>query len=293
MRILSTQVLDRPVPFLPPTAAPTSAQPTRRGPRRGLDVVVVNYRTPTDLGQFLASYQTHPCAWPGALTVVNVSPMQADLAVVARWQGTLDINHLSFTDNVGYARACNRGAQLVNGDTLALFNADVVLTADALTHCYEALAANPRWGVLGPRQVNATGRLVSGGVFGSNQAPQMRAWNERDVGQCSDVRSAITVSGSAYFVRRDAWKLLADCRRYREAAPDADGAFLPTPHYYEETFCSYHARSHGLDVIFYGPVCITHLWHRASPIGGEADRLMSTSREIFRRACDAHGIDRD
>lgn len=254
---------------------------------------MVNYRTPTDLSGFLASYQAHPCAWPGSLTVVNVAPMPADLAVVKRWQGALDINHLSFADNVGYARACNRGAQVVHGDALGLFNADIVLTPDALTHCYEAIADNPGWGVLGPRQVNGAGRIVSGGVFGTQRSPQMRAWNERDIGQCSEVTRAVTVSGSAYFVRRDTWKLLSDCHLYRIAAPEADGAFLPTPHYYEETFCSYHARAHGLAVVFFGPVCITHLWHRASPVGGEADRAMGRSRDIFRRACDAHGIDRD
>lgn len=59
---------------------------------------------------------------------------------------------------------------------------------------------------------------------------------------------------------------------------------------YEETFCSYHARKHGLAVIYFGPVVITHLWHRASDHGGEVDRKMGIARDLYRKACAAHGI---
>lgn len=275
----------------PPDPAPTSAQEGRREPLAGLDVVVVNYRTPEDLSKFLASYAAFPCFWPGSLTVVNVDPLAADIAVVDRWQGPLDINHVSFDTNVGYAVACNTGAQLGGGDVVALFNADVILSEGALTHCYEAIRAHPTWGVLGPRQVDDRNRLVGCGVFGTTREPRQRAWLQTDVGQCSDVRTdALTVSGSAYFVRREVWRFLTDCPLYQQAAPDATGAFLPTPHYFEETFCSYHARAHGYSVVFYGPVVMTHLWHRASEHGGPADRLMNTSRELYRAALDVHCI---
>lgn len=278
----------------PPDSAPTSAQAqvARNKPVGGLDVVVVNYRTPGDLDAFLASYAAFPCFWPGGLTVVNVDPQPADGAVVDRWLGPLALNYLSFDTNVGYAVACNAGAQIGTGDVVAFFNADVVLRAEALTHCYEAIRANPSWGVLGPRQVNAENRLVGCGIFGSNTAPRQRAWMERDTGQCSDVRTdAVTVSGSAYFLRRAVWQMLTECPLYQKAAPGALGAFLPTPHYFEETYCSYHARAHSLEVVFFGPVVITHLWHRASPQGRDgADRLMTPSRELYRRALDIHGI---
>lgn len=258
---------------------------------QALDVVVTNYRTPNDLDSFLASYSTFPCFWGGTLVVANVTPTAADLKVVQMWERKLPLVHLVFDTNVGYARASNRGAMQGVGDVVALFNADVQLREDALTHCYEALRSNPRWGVLGPRQVDQLGRLVGCGVFGTPEQPRQRAWMERDVGQCSDLREdALTVSGSAYFVRRAVWQALTDCPEYRRAAPGAEGAFLPTQHYYEETFCSYHARAHNLAVVFFGPVVITHLWHRASPHGGEPDRQMGSARLMFRRACDLHRI---
>jgi GT2 family glycosyltransferase len=289
VRIL-TDLLTPLAPPNPVDPAPTSAQGSPR-PNRGLDVVVVNYRTPNDLNGFLASYAAYPCFWVGSLTVANVQPGPADTAVVDRWQATIPMNHLVFRDNVGYARACNRAALLGQGDVVGLFNADVVLRAEALTHCYEALKGDASWGVLGPRQVDDSNRLVGCGVFGAPQSPRQRAWMEPDTGQCSDIRTdALTVSGSAYFVRRETWRMLTECPVYREAAPDAEGAFLPTQHYYEETFCSYHARAHGLAAVFFGPVVITHLWHRASTHGGLPDQQMGVARDQFRKACDLHGI---
>jgi hypothetical protein len=289
VRILTDLLL--PSPTLPAEPAPTSAHEAAPPPVRGLDVVVVNYRTPQDLNAFLASFAASPCFWPCTLTVANVQPGPADIAVVDRWQGVLPMTHLTFTDNVGYARACNRAAQLGTGDVVALFNADVILRAEALTHCYEALRGNPSWGVLGPRQVDDKNRLVGCGVFGPPNSPQHSAWFEADTGQCSAVRTdALTVSGSAYFVRREIWTLLTECPVYRAIAPDAEGALLPTQHYYEETWCSYHARAHDVLVVFFGPVVITHLWHRASTHGGEPDRQMGVARDQFRRACDLHHI---
>lgn len=253
--------------------------------------MVVNYRTPDDLREFLTSYVASPCWWGGTLTVVNVSPGPADRAVVDRFAQQVSLNHVVFAENVGYARACNRGALIGASAVLAFFNADVVLRPEALTHCYEAIRDNPTWGVLGPRQVNAANRLVGCGVFGTPQNPRQRAWMEPDTGQCSEVRTdALTVSGSAFFVRRDVWEDLTECSLYRQAAPSAEGAFLPTQHYFEETFCAYHARAHGLSVVFFGPVVITHLWHRASGQGSDVDKNMGQARELYRRALDIHGV---
>lgn len=262
---------------------------------RRLDLVVCNYRTPADLEVFLASLADHPCFWPTSVTVANVAPCPADLDVVTRAASRLpELRHVTFESNVGYARACNRAAHGGDGDVVAFFNADVVLRPDALTQCYEALRDHPRWGVLGPRQVNGQNRLVGCGIFGPPTQPAQRAWMQRDHGQCSAIREdALTVSGSAYFLRREVWEELTSCPLYQDAAPGAQGAFLPTRHYYEETFCSYHARAHGYRVVFFGPVVITHHWHRASPPGGEADRGMGRARELYRRACDIHGIPRE
>lgn len=264
----------------------------------GVDLVVTNYRTPEDLRNFCWSVFMLPPSIPWTLTVVNVSPTPEDLVVgdqVAGWGD--NIIHLSYEENIGYGRACNAGAFATFGcerckPVLALFNADVVLSKGAVDECVHALLDHPDWGVLGPRQVDDQGLLTHAGIFGTREQPRHRAWKQPDSSVFADVQPAVTVSGAAYFIKRALWNQLTQCELYRQVT-NAEGAFLPTPHYYEETFCSYHAIEHGSQVIYYGPVCVVHRWHRASPERGWADQQMAVSQALFRYACDLHGIVHD
>lgn len=263
----------------------------------GIDIVVVNYRTPGDLTAFLESLKRHPPTCRFTVGVENVEPTDADMTagrLVAAIPEAVQANLTTHTSNIGYARACNYGAFGGVHDTIALFNADVELTEGALDDCRGALHFNPRWGILGPRQIDEQGRLTHAGIFGTLAQPSLRGWRQRDRNQYSAPRDdAVSVSGSAYFVKRAVWDELATCSVYQAVAPDAVGAFLPTPHYYEETWCSYHAQAHGYKVVYYGPVQVMHRWHRASPVGGHAEKMMPISRDMFRQACDAHGIPHD
>jgi GT2 family glycosyltransferase len=255
-----------------------------------IDIVVVNYHTQNDLDEFVQSLEAHPPRTDTSLTIIDVdtAPYQQNFT----WNGNAG-RTIGVRGNIGYARACNFGAASGRRDLIAFFNADVVLTRGAIDHCHDAMRDNPDWAILGPLQVDQRNRIRHAGIFGTLEAPVHRGWNEQNQGQYADVKDAVTVSGSAYIVRRDTWKALTRCPLYQDVAPRAIGAFLPTEHYYEETWCSYHAHAHGHRVIYYGYVQIVHKWHRASPVGGWAEQQMPASREYFRRACEHHGIAHD
>jgi GT2 family glycosyltransferase len=259
----------------------------------GVDLVVVNYRTPTDLAAFLSSLVDAEVSVDHSLTVANVDPLAGDRRVVQDWKRKVELTYLEFASNVGYATAVNRGLAAGRREVCVALNADVALRPGALEACHGALMDHDDWGVLGPCQVDGNGRFTHAGIFGTLEAPKHRGWLERDTGQYRDVVEAVTVSGSAYFARRSVWEELASCPVYLQVAPQAEGAFLPTQHYFEETWASYHAQAHGWKVVYFGPATMTHLWHRASPVGGEADRHMQPSREFFRQACDAHWLPHD
>ena len=247
-----------------------------------VDVVVVNYKTNDLLADFVNSYEKHK--FDGCtLTVVDIEPAMS-LADPLRY------TYKSFTENVGYSKACNVGASYGTNDVILLANADTVLS-EGLEECYNALIGFDDWGCLGPRQVNDQNQITAGGVFGHTQSPKQRSWLEPDHGQCNDVREdALTISGALYFVKRSVWNELTSCPTFQQTNPGAIGAFLDTPHYYEETFCSYHMRAHGYRCVFYGAVKMVHYWHRASPAGGWADQQMARSRDLHRAACATHGI---
>lgn len=268
----------------------------------GVDVVVVNYQTPTDLRDFLRSFVKVQFEVPCTLYVVNVEPQKADAEVV---EHELDgvkvpVGYALCPSNVGYARACNTAAVAIKDynrprKTLAFFNADTRLEDGVLDHCHWNLHQNNTWGVIGPKQVNDDGLITHAGIFGTNDKPQLRGWKKKDKGQFDEIRDdAVSVAGSAYFIKRHVWDELTFCPKYRKAAPEAQGAFLPTRHYYEESWCSYHAREHGWKVAYDGQVSMIHKWHRASPVGGVAEKkYFPESRKLFRDACDQHGIKHD
>jgi len=255
-----------------------------------LDVVVVNYRTPEDLRQFVASYRT--CATTTtSLTVVDVDPI--DPGLVWDFKGFEPDAYLTVRENCGYGGACNLGASLgsTGAEAILLANADTLLEPVALWNTYTALMENKHYGVIGPRQVDQHNRITAGGVFGDPAYPQLRAWREPDRGQASDVRTdALTVSGALYMIKRSVWDELTTCPIYQEIHPGAQGAFLETPHYFEETACSYHARAHGYRCVFFGPAVMRHDWHKASEVGGWADQQFGLSRQMFRDFCTRHDI---
>jgi GT2 family glycosyltransferase len=202
-------------------------------------------------------------------------------------------------DNVGYAAACNFLAAQGRGNIIGLLNADVWLTTAHVRAIESAFVDDPGLAILGPKQRNEQGEVVHGGIFGSLDRPVHRGWKEPDPEDVlyRDVVDAVTVSGSAFFIRRDVWNELAGCEIYKDflktiGHETSPGAFLPTEMYYEETFASYHAWSHGLKVQYYGPVSIGHTWHGSSPVGSQTHKFMA-SQQVFRAACDSHGIAHD
>jgi len=251
-----------------------------------VDVVVVNYCTPDYLSAFCESFLRH--TFEGCtLTVVDVT---LDSPYAQQIAERYDAEYILFEDNVGYARACNAGARDGVNDVILLANADTVLT-EGFWSCYDALSGVDGWGVLGPRQVDEFNHITAGGIFGTDTSIAQRGWNENDYDQYSDVRDdAKSVSGSLYFIKRKVWEELTQCSYMQEAYPGIEGAFIPTPHYYEETCCSYHARAHGYKIVFYGPAKMIHYWHKASVHGGWADRQVETSKAMMRAFCASHSI---
>lgn len=209
------------------------------------------------------------------------------------------IDNLYLRPNIGYSAACNEMASNSDSDIVALLNGDVWMSSKDCFDIQKIFDENPEIHILGPKQRDENGFITHAGIVGTNVAPKHRGWREHDPSDnlYKDRINCVTVSGSAYFVRRNVWDSMTNNIKYREIYPDAIGAFLPTPHYYEETWCSYFARHLGYNVVYDGSVSIGHSWHASSPRPGEGishvDKYFPISREIFREACDYIGIERD
>lgn len=262
----------------------------------GISVVVVNYNTPRLLSDFLDSYTFSGHKVDTELIIMDVDPTEFTQDAVAVILGELNIEyqywHIPY--NAGYSGACNMASESATKEVLAFFNSDTRLFDDTLDVCYEYLQSNPDVAICGPMQIDSNGLVTHAGIFGTNSNPQMRGWRSRKPSDFNDVRDdAVSVSGSAYFVVHEVWDEMANHPDFKALYPSCDGAMLPTPHYYEETWCSYFARHLGYKVGYVGNTMMIHEWHKSSPVGSVEGQVMRTSREMFRSACDALGIEHD
>lgn len=245
--------------------------------RPGISLIVVNYRTPALLRGFLDSLKDYPPIEDWDLTIVNVDPNPEDEDVGLAYAYP-PFNYLPIYNNVGYGNAVNWAVKSYeHRETLALFNADTKLTKNVASKCHELLQSNTEYGIVGPRQVNSKGFITHAGFF-----PQERGFRQQDRGQYQDIRDdATTVSGSAYFIKRTVWdELTSCCLNYN------GGAFLPTPMYYEETYCSFHARLHGYKVVYDGAVTMIHEWNKSPD--SENKHQLQQSKRMFEEALATH-----
>lgn len=218
-----------------------------------IDAVIVDYRTP-DLAR-------------ACFDSLIDCPLFASIA-------TVDADRMSWS----YAKSVNQ--------TLAGSNAEFVLALNADTRMLEPPTAildlfdsDERIAVIGPRQIDGQGRVTHGGIFGANEAPAFRCW-QTPLAECdaetADTRDAVTVSGSVYFARRSVWEQL--------------GGFLPTTHFYEETWLSYLARHRGHRVVYTGATTWQHDFNQSPVEPAWRAQVAAESRETFRAACAREGI---
>src|SRR5918992_6150812 len=62
-------------------------------------------------------------------------------------------------ENIGFARAHNRGIAASSGDPIVLINPDTLVERDFFAHLEVFVSENPRVGIFGPRIVDSEGEL--------------------------------------------------------------------------------------------------------------------------------------
>lgn len=262
-----------------------------------IDLCVVNYNTRPLLNRFLDCLHNdlHANEKVWKLYIADNGSKDDSAEWVKYNFERYKINKFYINENVGYSSACNQLASVGTSDIICLLNADVWITSESLSMVQKIFNENPDIHIMGPKQRDENGLITHAGIMGTNTSPAHRGWRQSDFNDelYRDRVSCVTVSGSAYFIRREVWNALTNHPAYQEMYPGAIGAFLPTPHYYEETWCSYFARHLGYNVVYDGSVSIGHSWHKSSTVGGEADSKFKVSQAIFRKACDYIGIERD
>ena len=266
-----------------------------------IDLCVVNYNTRPLLQRFLndlhKSTSIEDKFWD--LYIADNDSSDDTIEWLRLNDDQYKINRIDLNKNIGYSAAVNKLAARGSSSVIGILNADVWLSNNDIKKICKIFDQESNVHILGPKQRDEYGNIKHAGIVGTNTAPTHRGWNQSDPQDLlyKDRVNCVTVSGSAYFIRRSVWNALTKNEQYQQMFPGINGAFLPTPHYYEETWCSYFARHLGYNVVYDGSISIGHSWHASSPKPGEgyshADAQFKLSQSIFRKACDYIGIERD
>lgn len=201
------------------------AQPGAAGALTGpaaLDVVVVTYRSAGTVGACLDSVAAEAARTRLDVRTVVVDNASDDTTLAVVGRAGLPVTVLPRSANDGFGRACARGASVGTAPFLLFCNPDVELLPGALD-ALVAEAADPAVGVVGGRQVDATG---ADGVRSwwrrpswwsalcfclglSSRFPRSRVFDPEEGGRWDGSSQDVdAVSGGLMLVRRALWEEL-------------------------------------------------------------------------------------
>ena len=226
-----------------------------------LSIVIVTYHSAGQIDACLTSLADHPPSVDHETLIVdNASPDGTAAAVRQRWPG---VRVIDAGANVGFAGANNIGIRQTSGELVLLLNPDTVVRAGALDTLIASLDARPDTACVGPRLVDASGRVELS--FGAMISP------------FAELRQKLLVTGTDCDVPLLGWYVDRLTRRAREVdwvsgacllvrRADAETAGLFDERYFMYTedvdFCAA-LRARGRKVLFAPDAQVVHLRGRS------------------------------
>jgi GT2 family glycosyltransferase len=261
-----------------------------------VDLLVVNYNTLPLLHRFLETINRdyQPDVW--TLSIADNGSTDGSVKWLEANKHNYNIDYVIFNENIGYARAINHLASITSSDILCAVNADTWFTTKHVLDMIQCFKENPNIAIAGPKQIDEKGRIRHAGISWTGRKgdkPQHRGWAQYDPKDehYHQLVRCWTVSGSIYYVRRSVWDAMYKHPEFQKLYPDANGAFLLTPHFFEETFCSQWAQKLGYEVWYNGMAETTgHTWHASSNPGEASKKFFNVSKSIYVQACEALGV---
>jgi GT2 family glycosyltransferase len=122
-----------------------------------LSIVIVNWNTKDLLRACLASIQRHP--YDGKFEVIVVDNNSTDGSAAMVRQEFPRVVLVDLPTNTGYARGNNHGFEQARGEFVLTLNPDTELIDRSLDKAVELLQANPKFGVLGAKQIGVDGKI--------------------------------------------------------------------------------------------------------------------------------------
>lgn len=183
-----------------------------------VSIIIVNYRTYTELGACLQSIERFSIA-DLEILVVDQAADAAALAGVTRRFGWM--HAIPLAENRGFASGLNHGARMTTGRYILALNPDCLVDTDVAHILAAWMDRNPTVGAAGPIVRESSGAVQDSaryfpnfttGIAGrtsllTRMLPGNR-WTRRNLVRPADDRPVIVdwVSGACMFIRREAFE---------------------------------------------------------------------------------------
>lgn len=173
-----------------------------------VDVVIPVYGQWELTENCLASLATRDACVRRVIVVDDKSPDDSAAQLRAR----TDIVPVILPDNVGFARACNAGAHVGDGDAIFFLNNDTLVTPGTIDRLAATLEESGA-AAIGPKLLHGDGTLqVAGLAMLTNQThfERLYCYLDADLPQAQIPYEPVALSGAAVLVRRDAFEAVGE-----------------------------------------------------------------------------------
>ncbi len=123
-----------------------------------LSIIIVNYNVKHFLKQCLDSVKQ--AAESISYEIICIDNNSVDGSVKMITQEFPQVILVKNNKNLGFAKACNQGIKISNGEYILILNPDTVLENDSLSKPLQFMEANPKTGSLGVKMIDGSGKFL-------------------------------------------------------------------------------------------------------------------------------------
>jgi GT2 family glycosyltransferase len=123
-----------------------------------LSVIIVNYNVKHFLEQCLCSVQKAIAGKQAEVIIIDNA--SSDKSIEYLQPKFPEIQFISNSENFGFARACNQGYKLSNGNYVLFLNPDTIVPEDCFWQCISFFESHPDAGALGIKMLDGRGQFL-------------------------------------------------------------------------------------------------------------------------------------
>ena len=256
-----------------PSAQPVSWKPAGQTRKHKVAIIIPVYNKVDLTRDCLASIaKQYPSDFEPDVIVIDNASSDGTPDFLAQAQGEYEwLTCARSGTNLGFARACNKGAELADADVLVFLNNDTIVLPGWLEKMLDRID-DPGVGMVGSKLIYPDGSIQHAGMVFNAEAVPVHIHHRSGNGDpaVNSMMEYPSVTGACIMIKRSLFMELG-------------GMDTQYPMYYEDVDLCFKVREKGRKVIYQPESMVIHLEGRSSPNLESIVAHNQTSRVLFFR----------